>query len=148
MYFQTYEKTELKNIYQARPGERLWPFVEVGFPLPFYLMHLESESEIEDETLGYEIITANVVELINFADGRYPPLRLLGVDLLFNAPHQNRRTFHRLHEVWNVPERGALRFIVDDGVALDLDPSGRGIDTSEVKLLFQSPVLQPGRVAP
>lgn len=140
MFFKTYEITEIKGPYQTIPGERLWPFVELGSPLPFYLMRLESE--VEGATLGHEILTANVRELINFAEGRYRPFRLLGVDLIFNGPYQNRRTFHALHEVWSVPKSGALRFIVDDEVALDLDPSGKGIDASKVQLIFRSPQLQ------
>lgn len=137
MYFRSYEKTELKGFYQTVQGEHLWPFVEVGFPLPLYL--LQTETEVEGEIFRREIQAAHVTELIKFADGLYPEFRLLTVDLLFNSPSQNRRTFHKLHEIWASPQGGALRFIVDHGTALDLDPSGKGIDKSHVKLIFRTP---------
>lgn len=74
----------------------------------------------------------------------YLSLRLLAVDLLFNSPSQDRRSFHKLKEVWSAPKSGVLRFIVDDGAALDLDLSGRGIDASQVELelIFRSVELQ------
>lgn len=141
MFFQTYEKTELKSPFQDDSGERMWPFVELGLPLPLYLMRLESGAK--GETIGHEILTANVQELLNFAQGRYRSLRLLAVDLLFNSPSQARRSFHKLKELWSAPKAGVLRFIVDDDIALDLDLTGRGLDASQVELerIFRSPEL-------
>jgi hypothetical protein len=106
-FFRTYKKSELKSVHGAEPGEQRWPFVQVGLPTPIYLMQLERAVE-EDATIGYEILTADLAELVNFSEGRYPPLRLVSVDLLISIPPVSRRTFHALREVWVPPEGGAL----------------------------------------
>jgi len=140
MFFKTQKRAELKVPYQTAPGEKLWSFVELEFSLPVYVMRTEIEAE--GVTLGGEVLALNVLELIKFAEGRDQSHRLLAVDLLFNAPGLERRSFHRLNEVWRAPESGALRFIVDDGAALDLDHSGQGFDASTLQLIFRSPALQ------
>lgn len=140
MFFKTQKRAELKVPYQTAPGEKLWSFVELESPLPVYMMR--TEIEVEGVTLGGEVQAQNVLELIKFAEGRDQSHRLLAVDLLFNAPGLERRSFHRLNEVWRAPESGALRFIVDDGAALDLDHSGQGFDVSTLQLIFRSPALQ------
>lgn len=137
MFFKTQKRAELKVPYQTAPGEQLWSFVELESPLPIYMMHTEIEAE--GVTLGGEVLSQNVLELIKFAEGRDQSQRLLAVDLLFNAPGMARPSFHRLNEVWRAPENGALRFIVDDGAALDLDLSGQGFDASTLQLIFRSP---------
>jgi hypothetical protein len=137
MFFKTHKRAELKVPYQTAPGEKLWSFVELEFPLPVYIMRTEIDAE--GVTLGGEVLSQNVLELIKFAEGRDQSQRLLAVDLLFNAPGMARRSFHRLNEVWRAPENGALRFIVDDGAALDLDLSGQGFDASTLQLIFRSP---------
>ena len=137
MFFKTHKRAELKVPYQTAPGEKLWSFVELEFSLPVYVMRTEIEAE--GVTLGGEVLSQNVLELIKFAEGRDQSQRLLAVDLLFNAPGMARRSFHRLNEVWRAPENGALRFIVDDGAALDLDLSGQGFDASTLQLIFRSP---------
>lgn len=137
MFFKTHKRAELKVPYQTAPGEQLWSFVELESPLPIYMMHTEIEAE--GVTLGGEVLAQNVLELIKFAEGRDQAHRLLAVDLIFNAPGLERRSFHRLNEVWRAPENGALRFIVDDGAALDLDHSGQGFDASTLQLIFRSP---------
>ena len=137
MFFKTQKRAELKVPYQTAPGEKLWSFVELEFPLPVYIMRTEIDAE--GVTLGGEVLSQNVLELIKFAEGRDQSQRLLAVDLLFNAPGMARRSFHRLNEVWRAPENGALRFIVDDGAALDLDLSGQGFDASTLQLIFRSP---------
>ena len=137
MFFKTQERAELKVPYQIASGEKLWSFVELEFPLPVYIMRTEIDAE--GVTLGGEVLSQNVLELIKFAEGRDQSQRLLAVDLLFNAPGMARRSFHRLNEVWRAPENGALRFIVDDGAALDLDLSGQGFDASTLQLIFRSP---------
>lgn len=101
-------------------------------------MQLERAVE-EDATIGYEILTTDLAELVNFAEGRYPPLRLVNVDLLISIPPVSRRTFHALREVWVPPEGGALRFIVDDGVTLDFDPLQKGMDAAALQCLFKAP---------
>lgn len=140
MFFKTHKRAELKVPYQTAPGEQLWSFVELESPLPIYMMHTEIEAE--GVTLGGEVLAQNVLELIKFAEGRDQAHRLLAVDLIFNAPGLERRSFHRLNEVWRAPENGALRFIVDDGAALDLDLSGQGFDASTLQLIFRSPALR------
>lgn len=140
MFFKTHKRAELKVPYETAPGEKLWSFVELESPLPVYMMHTEIEAE--GVTLGGEVLALNVLELIKFAEGRDHSHRLLAVDLLFNAPGLERRSFHRLNEVWRAPANGALRFIVDDGAALDLDVSGQGFDASTLQLIFQAPALQ------
>ena len=137
MFFKTHKRAELKVPYQTAPGEKLWSFVELEFPLPVYIMRTEIDAE--GVTLGGEVLSQNVLELIKFAEGRDQAHRLLAVDLIFNAPGLERRSFHRLNEVWRAPENGALRFIVDDGAALDLDLSGQGFDASTLQLIFRSP---------
>ena len=137
MFFKTHKRAELKVPYQTAPGEKLWSFVELEFPLPVYIMRTEIDAE--GVTLGGEVLSQNVLELIKFAERRDQSQRLLAVDLLFNAPGMARRSFHRLNEVWRAPENGALRFIVDDGAALDLDLSGQGFDASTLQLIFRSP---------
>jgi hypothetical protein len=137
-FFRTYKKSELKSVHGAEPGEQRWPFVQVGLPTPIYLMQLERAVE-EDATLGYEILTADLAELVNFSEGRYPPLRLVSVDLLISIPPVSRRTFHALREVWSPPKGGALRFIVDDGVTLDFDPLQKGIDAAALQCVFRAP---------
>jgi len=139
MFFKTQKRAELKVPYQTAPGEKLWSFVELEFSLPVYVMRTEIEAE--GVTLGGEVLALNVLELIKFAEGRDHSHRLLAVDLLFNAPGLERRSFHRLNEVWRAPANGALRFIVDDGAALDLDVSGQGFDASTLQLIFQAPAL-------
>lgn len=140
MFFKTHKRAELKVPYETAPGEKLWSFVELEFSLPVYVMRTEIEAE--GVTLGGEVLSQNVLELIKFAEGRDHSHRLLAVDLLFNAPGLERRSFHRLNEVWRAPANGALRFIVDDGAALDLDVSGQGFDASTLQLIFQAPALQ------
>jgi len=140
MFFKTHKRAELKVPYETAPGEKLWSFVELEFSLPVYVMRTEIEAE--GVTLGGEVLALNVLELIKFAEGRDHSHRLLAVDLLFNAPGLERRSFHRLNEVWRAPANGALRFIVDDGAALDLDVSGQGFDASTLQLIFQAPALQ------
>jgi hypothetical protein len=140
MFFKTHKRAELKVPYETAPGEKLWSFVELEFSLPVYVMRTEIEAE--GVTLGGEVLALNVLELIKFAEGRDQSHRLLAVDLLFNAPGLERRSFHRLNEVWRAPANGALRFIVDDGAALDLDVSGQGFDASTLQLIFQAPALQ------
>ncbi|TXG94967.1 MAG: hypothetical protein E6R09_16375 [Rhodocyclaceae bacterium] len=140
MFFKTHKRAELKVPYQTAPGEKLWSFVELEFPLPVYIMRTEIDAE--GVTLGGEVLSQNVLELIKFAEGRDQSQRLLAVDLLFNAPGMARPSFHRLNEVWRAPENGALRFIVDDGAALDLDLSGQGFDASTLQLIFRSPALR------
>ena len=140
MFFKTHKRAELKVPYQTAPGEKLWSFVELEFPLPVYIMRTEIDAE--GVTLGGEVLSQNVLELIKFAEGRDQSQRLLAVDLLFNAPGMARPSFHRLNEVWRAPENGALRFIVDDGAALDLDHSGQGFDASTLQLIFRSPALR------
>ena len=137
-FFRTYKKSELKGVYAAEPGEQRWPFVQIGLPTPVYLMQLESAVE-EEATIGFEILTGDLAELINFSAGRYPPLRLLSVDLLISIPPVSRRTFHALREVWAPPEAGALRFIVDDGVTLDFNPLQKGMDAAALQCLFKAP---------
>ncbi|WP_418648986.1 hypothetical protein ACNQFN_22655 (plasmid) [Thauera butanivorans] len=139
MFFKTHKRAELKVPYETAPGEKLWSFVELEFSLPVYVMRTEIEAE--GVTLGGEVLALNVLELIKFAEGRDHSHRLLAVDLLFNAPGLERRSFHRLNEVWRAPANGALRFIVDDGAALDLDVSGQGFDASTLQLIFQAPAL-------
>lgn len=139
MFFKTHKRAELKVPYETAPGEKLWSFVELEFSLPVYVMRTEIEAE--GVTLGGEVLALNVLELIKFAEGRDQSHRLLAVDLLFNAPGLERRSFHRLNEVWRAPANGALRFIVDDGAALDLDVSGQGFDASTLQLIFQAPAL-------
>ena len=136
-FFRTYKKSELKSAHGAEPGEQRWPFVQIGLPTPVYLMQLERDVE-EDATIGYEILTADLAELVNFSEGRYPPLRLVSVDLLISIPPVSRRTFHALREVWVPPEGGALRFIVDDGVTLDFDPLQQGIDAAALQCVFRA----------
>lgn len=140
MFFKTHKRAELKVPYETAPGEKLWSFVELEFSLPVYVMRTEIEAE--GVTLGGEVLALNVLELIKFAEGRDHSHRLLAVDLLFNAPGLERRSFHRLNEVWRAPANGALRFIVDDGAALDLDLSGQGFDASTLQLIFRSPALR------
>lgn len=137
-FFRTYKKSELKSAHGAEPGEQRWPFVQIGLPTPVYLMQLERDVE-EDATIGYEILTADLAELVNFSEGRYPPLRLVSVDLLISIPPVSRRTFHALREVWVPPEGGALRFIVDDRVTLDFDPLQQGIDAAALQCVFRAP---------
>lgn len=139
MFFKTHKRAELKVPYETAPGEKLWSFVELEFSLPVYVMRTEIEAE--GVTLGGEVLALNVLELIKFAEGRDHSHRLLAVDLLFNAPGLERRSFHRLNEVWRAPANGALRFIVDDGAALNLDVSGQGFDASTLQLIFQAPAL-------
>lgn len=139
MFFKTQKRAELKVPYQTAPGEKLWSFVELELPLPLYVMRTEIEAE--GVTLGGEVLTLDVMELIKFSE-RDPSHRLAAVDLLFNSPDQERRSFHRLNEIWRAPENGALRFIVDDGAALDLDLLGQGFDASTLQLIFRAPALQ------
>lgn len=139
MFFKTHKRAELKVPYETAPGEKLWSFVELEFSLPVYVMRTEIEAE--GVTLGGEVLALNVLELIKFAEGRDHSHRLLAVNLLFNAPGLERRSFHRLNEVWRAPANGALRFIVDHGAALDLDVSGQGFDASTLQLIFQAPAL-------
>lgn len=137
-YFRTYEKSELKGMHAAEPGEQRWPFVQIGLPTPLYLMRLESAIE-EDATIGYEILTADLAELVNFSEGRYPPLRLASVDLLISIPPVPRRTFHALREVWVPPEGGAFRFIVNDQVTLDFNPLQNRFDPDALQCIFRAP---------
>lgn len=140
MFFKTQKRAELKVPYKTAPGEQLWSAVELEFPLPIYIMHTEIEAE--GETLGSEVLTLNLLELMKFAEGRDPVHQLVAVDLLFNAPGLERRSFHRLNEVWRAPESGALRFLVEEGVVLDFDPTGKGLDASALQLIFRTPALE------
>jgi hypothetical protein len=137
-FFRTYKKSELKSVHGAEPGEQRWPFVQVGLPTPIYLMQLERAVE-EDATIGYEILTADLAELVNFSEGRYPPLRLVSVDLLISIPPVSRRTFHALREVWVPPQGGAYRFIVDDQVTLDFNPLQNRFDADALQCIFRAP---------
>ena len=137
-FFRTYKKSELKGTHGAEPGEQRWPFVQIGLPAPVYLMQLERDVE-EDATIGYEILTADLAELVNFSEGRYPPLRLVSVDLLISIPPVSRRTFHALREVWIPPEGGAFRFIVDDQVTLDFNPLQNHFDPATLQCIFKAP---------
>ncbi len=137
-FFRTYKKSELKIAHGAEPGEQRWPFVQIGLPTPVYLMQLERDVE-EDATIGYEILTADLAELINFSEGRYPPLRLVSVDLLISMPPVSRRTFHALREVWTPPDGGFFRFIVDDQVTLDFNPFQGRFDPATLQCIFKAP---------
>lgn len=145
MFFKTYKRAELKVPYHKAPGEQLWSFIEMEFLLPFFI--IQTELETEGLKIDSEVLAINVVELMKFAEGRDPLHRLVAVDLVFNAPGLERRSFHRLNEVWRAPESGALRFLVDEGAVLDFDLSGKGLDASTLQLIFRSPALECKRPA-